>query len=153
MVSETFLAALQGAGRYRPESDTALPWVFGIARRVLARQRRSLLGSARLVQRVANTTPRFEGFEDDAVASAVDAARQSARLREALAGLSKGEREVLELIAYDGLTPSEAAIVLDLTANAARLRLSRARKRMRAALEPEPGRSEGLAEPEAGHAF
>lgn len=151
LVSETFLAALQASGRYRPESDTALPWVFGIARRVLARQHRTRAGVNRIVQKVANVTPQYQGAEDDAIAASVDAARHAPDIDAALRALSLGERDVLELVAYEGLTPGEAAIALDLTANAARLKLSRARKRMRRSLSDAPG-LERL-EPRTRHAF
>jgi RNA polymerase sigma-70 factor (ECF subfamily) len=122
LVADTFLIALQAAGRYIPETDTALPWLFGIARRVLARQRRRSAG-------------------------AIDASRQAPALEAALACLSSGEREVLELVAYDGLSPSEAAMVLNLSPNAARLRLSRARRHLRHLLEGP------AIEAEARHAF
>lgn len=134
LVSDTFMIALQAASRYLPETDTALPWLFGIARRVLARQRRRKAGFARLVRKNTNSNVRFHGFEEDAIASSIDAARSAPALERALGTLSKGERDVLELVAFDGLSPSEAAIVLDVTPNAARLRLSRARKRMRGEL-------------------
>ena len=62
--------------------------------------------------------------------------------------LSPSEREVLELVAYDGLTPSEVAAMLNLSPNAARLRLSRARRHLRQVLDPTPG-----VEKEARHAF
>jgi RNA polymerase sigma-70 factor (ECF subfamily) len=131
LVGETFLVALQAAHRYRPETDTALPWLFGIARRLLAKQRRKYVGNRRLEIKVSNAFPVFTAAEDDAVASAIDAARQAPALREAMARLTRSEREVLELVAYDGLSPSEAAVTLDITPNAARLRLSRARKAVR----------------------
>ncbi len=131
LVADTFLIALQAAGRYIPESDTALPWLFGIARRVLARHRRRTAGAARLFIKASNTQVLFSPSEEDEVASAIDAARQGPALEEALTHLTLGEREVLELVAYDGLTPSEAALVLNLSANAARLRLSRARRHLR----------------------
>ena len=134
LVAETFMTALGAAGRYRPETPTALPWLFGIARRVLFRQRRKAAGLARLRIKAGNTYPHYQGSEEDAITNAIDAARQQPAIEAALELLPKGEREVLELVAYDGLTPSEAAMVLDVTPNAARLRLSRARKRMRAAL-------------------
>ncbi len=129
------MTALGAAGRYRPEMPTALPWLFGIARRVLYRQRRKAAGMARLRVKAGNVYPRFHGSEEDTVNASIDAARQAPALEAALNRLPKGEREVLELVAYDGLSPSEAAVVLDLTPNAARLRLSRARKRMRIWLE------------------
>lgn len=135
LVADTFLIALQAAGRYIPETDTALPWLFGIARRVLARQRRRSAGAIRLFVKASNTQVLFTSSEDDAVASAIDASRQAPALEAALACLSSGEREVLELVAYDGLSPSEAAMVLNLSPNAARLRLSRARRHLRQLLE------------------
>jgi DNA-directed RNA polymerase specialized sigma24 family protein len=50
------------------------------------------------------------------------------------------------LVAYDGLSPAEVAEVLKLSPNAARLRLSRARRHLRQILEPIP-------ESEAHHAI
>ncbi len=137
LVSDTFMIALQAAGRYLPETDTALPWLFGIARRVLARQRRRKAGFSRLLTKNTNSNARYHGFEEDAIAAAIDAARSAPALRHALDRLSAGEREVLELVAFEGLSPSEAAFVLDLTPNAARLKLSRARKHMRTMLDGE----------------
>ena len=58
--------------------------------------------------------------------------------------MSAGDRKVLELVAYEQLSPSEAAVALGISPNAARLRLARARKRLRERLLP--------AEPSAGPA-
>lgn len=148
LVAETFLVALQASGRYIPENDTALPWLFGIARRVLAKQRRRRAGARRLLIKATNTQLLFTSSEEDAVAAAIDAARQAPALEAALAALSASEREVVELVAYDGLSPSEVAAILNLSPNAARLRLSRARRHMKQMLDPTP-----VAEPEATHAF
>jgi RNA polymerase sigma factor (sigma-70 family) len=137
LVADTFMIALQASGRYVPETDTALPWLYGIARRVLARQRRRKAGFARLLVKSTHSELRFDGIEEDAIAGSIDAARTAPALSEALAELSKGEREVLELVAFDGLSPSEAAVVLELTPNAARLKLSRARRHMRGLLGTE----------------
>jgi RNA polymerase sigma factor (sigma-70 family) len=146
LVAETFLVALQAAARYVPETDTALPWLFGIARRVLAKQRRRSAGARRLLIKNSNSHLHFTASEEDAVASAIDAARQRPALEAGLARLSNGEREVIELVAYDGLSPAEVAEVLKLSPNAARLRLSRARRHLRQTLEPIP-------ESEAHHAI
>ena len=146
LVAETFLVALQAAGRYIPETETALPWLFGIARRVLAKQRRRMAGARRLLIKSSNSHLHFTASEEDAVASAIDAARQRPALEAGLARLSTGEREVIELVAYDGLSPAEVAEVLKLSPNAARLRLSRARRHLRQMLEPIP-------ESEAHHAI
>ena len=146
LVAETFLVALQAAGRYIPQTDTALPWLFGIARRVLAKQRRRQAGARRLLIKSSNSHLLFSNSEEDAVASAIDAARQAPALEAGLARLSVGEREVIELVAYDGMTPTEVAEMLNLSPNAARLRLSRARRHLRQILDP-------TLEPEATHAF
>lgn len=134
LVGECFLIALQAAGRYRPETDTALPWLFGISRRLVAKQRRRLASGRRLFLKASNVFPHFTECEEDAVASALDAASQRPALEAALARLSPSEREVLELVAYDGLSPTEAAVTLGITPNAARLRLSRARKTVKFSL-------------------
>ena len=55
-------------------------------------------------------------------------------LADALSGLTEHEREALLLIAWDGLTPGEAAVVADCTPAAFRVRLHRARRRVAARL-------------------
>jgi DNA-directed RNA polymerase specialized sigma24 family protein len=62
---------------------------------------------------------------------------------EALALLSVGDREVVLLAAWDGLTASEAAAVLECSATAYRIRLHRARRKLAARLEPKPVKSPG----------
>ncbi len=136
-VSDTFLVALQAAGRYRPENDTALPWLMGITRRIILRQRRSISRRLGLHARLIGHELHYTASEESAIADAIDAARQVPSIERALARLPEGEREALELVAYDGLRPSEAAVVLGVTPNAVRLRLSRARRKMQKWLEPE----------------
>lgn len=98
--AKCFLVALQAAHRYIPETDSALPWLFGIARRLLAKQRRKYVENRRLEIKVSNAFPAFTAAEDDAIASAIDASKQAPILEEALERLSRSEREVLELVAY-----------------------------------------------------
>jgi RNA polymerase sigma factor (sigma-70 family) len=136
LVADTFLIALHAAHRYKAETETALPWLYGIARRVILRQRRTRSRRDSVMGRLARFEPEFRDSEEDAVAAALDAARQAPLLQAALRRLSDSEREVLELVAYDGLTPTEVAIVLGVSPNAVRLRLSRARKKMREGLDP-----------------
>lgn len=151
LVAECFLVALQAAHRYIPETDTALPWLFGISRRLLAKQRRKYAGNRRLEVKASNAFPAFTAAEDNEIAAAIDASRQAPALEVALNSLTPAEREVLELVAYDGLSPSEAAAALDITPNAARLRLSRARKAVRAQIAPAP--TAGSAVEETEYAF
>lgn len=149
-VSATFLAARRAARRYEDQGEGARPWLLGIARNEVRRQHRSVARRLRLALRLGGTAPRFAGDEYDAVERAIDAARLTPVLRDALAALSAGEREVLELVAGDDLTPTEAAQVLGTSPNAARVRLSRARSRARgllasAASAPAPALEEDRA--------
>jgi RNA polymerase sigma-70 factor, ECF subfamily len=58
-----------------------------------------------------------------------------------LRAMPDGDRKVLELVAYAQLSPSEAALALDISPNAARLRLARARKWLREQLSTDPSAS------------
>ena len=69
----------------------------------------------------------------------LDAGARRHELRIALDALTTSERELLLLVAWDGLTPAEAAQVLGLTPVAARSRLHRARTRAQAALDAMSG--------------
>lgn len=137
LVSDTFMIALDAANRYVPLTDTALPWLFGIARRVHTRQRRRKKSFLRLVSKNTNAQLRYSPGETESIDAAIDASRAANEMREAMQQLSAGEREVLELVAFEGMSPSEVAIALDLTPNAARLKLSRARRNMQRMLRPE----------------
>lgn len=72
------------------------------------------------------------GLPEDA-AYRIDLARAFARL-------SETDQEALALIAWDGLTPGEAAGVLAISTSAFSVRLSRARRRLRTHLDPSDGR-------------
>jgi len=104
-------------------SGMALPWCYGIARRALANQRRGMRRHLRLVEKIGSQPQQT---------SPPDTAEQGpdAELAAALDSLSDDDREVLRLWAWEQLEPREMAPVLDLSVNAATLRLSRARKRL-----------------------
>ncbi len=137
-VGETFLVALGAAARFSDDGGDAVPWLFGIARRVLARQRRSLARRHRLVRRL-ETLPSFTSAEAEAVDAAVDAARLAPRLAAALAKLRPQDQELLRLVGNDGLSPAQAGAVLGMNPNTARIRLSRARARVKDLLAATDG--------------
>ena len=70
----------------------------------------------------------------DAVDARLDAEAQRRRLHAALSTLSEADRELLLLVAWEGLTSTEAAAALGISKVAARSRLHRARHRALAAL-------------------
>jgi RNA polymerase sigma factor (sigma-70 family) len=127
--AETFAIAWRRIDRL---PELPLPWLYGIARRVLANQQRSERRRARLHQRLQETF---------VAADPVDAQR-AALLIDALASLSKNDRELLLLAAWEGLAPREIAQVLNVPATVISVRLHRARNRLRARL----GATHGMAD-------
>ena len=130
LVGDTFIGALRSAPRFAERDGDAVPWLLTIARRALAHQRRSFLRRQRLSRRLSSL-PTFSADEADAVGAALDAARLAPELAAALRTLSPKDQELLMLVHLDGLTPTQAGSVVGMNANTARLRLSRARARMR----------------------
>jgi RNA polymerase sigma-70 factor, ECF subfamily len=127
-IAETFATLWRRFDRC-PEGDELRPWLFGVARRVIANQRRGERRRSALGERLAaNLDPAtFEAILPDEATS---------DLVGALATLNESDRELLSLVAWEGLTRHELAVALGTSRAVARLRLHRARKRLRAALPP-----------------
>jgi RNA polymerase sigma factor (sigma-70 family) len=115
-----------------PPGDEARPWLFGVARRVLANERRGRRRRSRLVERLAAALP--------ADAFIVPASEPSdiTSVRAELDRLPADDAELVRLVACEGLTPAEAGRAVGLSCGLARVRLHRARARLRAALEDQP---------------
>jgi RNA polymerase sigma factor (sigma-70 family) len=124
VVSETFLVAWR---RLADVPGTALPWLLVVARNTVANHRRSGYRRALLDGELA----RLQEVAAPETAAEVTAAERAAALAR-LAALTPTEREALLLIAWDGLTPAEAAQVADCSVSAFHVRLFRARRRLRA---------------------
>ncbi len=71
--------------------------------------------------------------EAERIAEMIDAEALAPEIVKAVASAPRGERDVLALVVHDQIRPSEAARILGITPEAARTRLSRVRKRVRAA--------------------
>lgn len=123
VVEETFLVAWRGLERVPSE---ALPWLYGVARRVLANRRRGDRRAAALVQRLAR--------EPDRAASADSVPGLSTDIAAALRALSDREREAVLLVAWEDLTPSQGAIAAGCSTAAFRVRLHRGRTHLARAL-------------------
>jgi RNA polymerase sigma-70 factor (ECF subfamily) len=120
VLSETLLVCWRRLGEM-PEDH--LPWAYGVARNCLANAERSRRRQARLFARIAALDPprpAVDGPEpaDDDLAGA-------------MAGLRDADAELLRLWAWEDLTPPQIAVVLGISANAASIRLHRARERLR----------------------
>lgn len=109
--------------RDRREPREPVPWAIGIARNVLANARRAAARRERLVAHLAVVDPPSavvaEPADDDA----------DREVRRVLATLRPADAEVLRLWAWDELEPRQLATVLGISANAAAVRLHRARRR------------------------
>jgi RNA polymerase sigma factor (sigma-70 family) len=133
LVAEVFLEVVESAGRYDPGRGEPIAWVMGIAVNLAAAQRRRDGREARAVARISGQ--RLLDPDDYAELEAqIDAARTARGLHQAVARLPEGERDLLALVGVDGLTPAQAARALGIRPAAARMRLARARRKLRAAL-------------------
>lgn len=138
-VADAFLAAWR---RFEELPRDPLPWLLAATRKTLANQRRSAVRQEHVVGRVKDAygvTPLQRDEPND-----------GATVLAALARLDDSDREALTLIAWDGLTPAEAARVLDCSASAFRVRLHRARRRFASALrdvDPTASRAAGVSSP------
>lgn len=130
LTTEVFLVAWRRREELPAEP---LPWLYGVARKVLANHRRAGDRRDALAERAAAHTPAAAPDVADAVGRRADLAR-------ALAELSDPDRELILLVAWEGLTLAEAAAALGCRRGTAAVRLHRARRRLHAALtdEPEP---------------
>jgi len=129
VVAETFLVAWRRHDEI-PDEPESLPWLYGVARKVLANQHRSSDRRGRLHDRLATQFVDATA-EASADASRVEDSERFGRVASALDRLSDDDAELLRLTAWEGLTPAEIAAVMDLQPNAVRQRLHRARKRLR----------------------
>jgi RNA polymerase sigma-70 factor (ECF subfamily) len=117
--AEVFTVAWRRIERVPAEPET-LPWLYGVARRVVANQERAARRRLRLDARAA-VAPGAAVEAPGAAALDVEAALQR---------LGSADREVLRLAAWEELQPAEIAAVLGCSANAAAVRLHRARQRL-----------------------
>jgi RNA polymerase sigma factor (sigma-70 family) len=119
-----------------PAAPDDVPWLFGVARNVLANHRRSTqrrdTATAHLAQVLTDLT---HPASSDHVDAGLDA-------RRALSQLSDTDREIVTLSAWDGLTSTEISTVLGIPSATVRTRLARARQRLRQLMEADGADSE-----------
>ena len=128
LLSETILVAWRRRTNV-PSPPDDRPWLYGVARNVLANHHRSnrrrdaaTLALASLVSQVSVPAPEV-----------------SLDVRRALASLEPLDREIVTLSAWEALTSGEIARVVDLPPSTVRARLARARAVVRSALVVDAG--------------
>jgi RNA polymerase sigma factor (sigma-70 family) len=128
LAQEVFVIAWRRRGEV---PDHSLPWLYGVARRLLANQWRARRAAP-------DVLPITEARETSSLGP--DAAVGVADLRAALATLTDLDQEILRLVGWEELTVSEAAQVLGCTRTTAAVRLHRARKRLTEAMSTRTAR-------------
>jgi RNA polymerase sigma-70 factor, ECF subfamily len=166
LVAEVFVVCWR---RFDEIPADPLPWLLGVARRVLSTYRRGERRGAALRQRLADDAGapevvgdgvpastaaggiRWQGAPGEGTLLSASSGEGGGALREALARLSESDRELLLLIAWEGLSPTQAAAAMGVSAATMRVRLHRARRRLARALLREDGeRGEGSERGERG---
>jgi RNA polymerase sigma-70 factor (ECF subfamily) len=139
LVADTFLAAMSAAEGYDPRRGRPIAWVFGIAANVRRRSVRRREAERRAAGRLAGR--RLLDDEDVArIEEQIDAHRRLAG-RRPLERLTPAEREVVELVDVAGFSVNEAATAVGITSGSARVRLFRARAKLRQALQMQEDRT------------
>jgi RNA polymerase sigma factor (sigma-70 family) len=125
LAAEVFRIGFERRRSFDPQrSSSCRPWLFGIARNVLATEweragRRELL--------IGRLRPLVDSDAADDSVEAIDAARRWAVVARALAALDEATRELLLLVAWDRMTYEEVAEVVGIPLGTVRSRISRAR--------------------------
>ena len=129
IASDTFLTAFGKRERYRAGQRNARPWLYGIATNLIGKHRRRSSSALRAYQRAGSAEA--QESHDDQVAARVSAQQRRAELTRALADLSRGERDVLLLVALAEFSHEEVAQALGIPYGTVASRLSRARAKLR----------------------
>lgn len=137
LVSSTFEVAWRRFHRV-PSGDEALPWLLAVALNHVRNHRRRLARDRGLLERLP-----APDLDQGAAMSEVS----WREIRRAMQRLSADERELVMLVAWDGLSPAQAAGVLGVSPGAARTRLHRARTKL-GGLLGRPGHRPGASHPE-----
>jgi RNA polymerase sigma factor (sigma-70 family) len=119
LAAETFVRAFQGRAAYRPLSDCARPWLFGIATNLINQHNRAEARGLRAWERAASEAPPAQEGQP---------AEIDAQLVHALRRLSRRDREALLLVAWGELTYAEVAEALSIPIGTVRSRIHHARQ-------------------------
>ena len=137
LTADTFVQAITSFASFDPRKGTPRAWVFGIARRIYAAHCQAHSQQRSRVERLAG---RRDLAPDEAgeLIDRIDAERAGRALVTTLTTLPAADRAVVELVDLAGLQPKEAAQVLGIAPGTLRMRLMRARARLRQAAGPDP---------------
>ena len=140
--AETFLVAWRRLGDV-PDDGRALLWLYGVARRVLANQRRSRSRRGQLVDRLASLGVQPAASPETAVMRQFE----DAELMDAVHRLPAAQQELLRLAAWEELPHADIAALLGCTPHAVDQRLYRITHRLAREMAPSGHKHDGNATP------
>lgn len=140
--AEVFCIAFERRHTFDTHHDDARPWLFGIAGRLLQRRWRTGERRIRAIDRLSGTTSIASNGSE--VSERVEGEEVAAAIALALDELPDDDRETLLLFAWERLTYDRIAEALNIPVGTVRSRISRARGRLRAALDASSSDDAGL---------
>ena len=145
VAAETFTVAFRRRGDYDSKHESALPWLYGIAGRLIRRHRLVEFRHLRALRSAAGSSRNVEVGEE--IENRLDAVRSLPAVARAVRALSADERETLLLIAWGDLTYQQIATAMNVPIGTVRSRLNRARSRLRGTLAAQTIEFTGLSIP------
>jgi len=130
LTSETFAEAISSLASFDPAKGTPRPWLYAIARAVFARHRERTSRQQVTVEQLSQQVGLGDSDIEDLEAR-IDAQAPGRRLLARCKALPELERNAIELVDLDGLSPKEAAQSLGISAGVLRVRLFRGRAKLR----------------------
>jgi RNA polymerase sigma factor (sigma-70 family) len=136
LTADTFVRAITSFATFNPRKGTPRAWVFGIARRIYVAHCQAHSQQRSGVERLAGRRELAPDEVGDLI-DRIDAERAGRALVTGLTTLPAEDRAVIELVDLAGLQAKEAAQVLGVSPGTLRMRLMRARARLRRAASPD----------------
>ncbi|MDQ6807540.1 MAG: RNA polymerase sigma factor [Actinomycetota bacterium] len=140
VTAEVFVRAFRARATYRPEHETALPWLLGIATNLIADHRRRERRRLKALQRLSADAPEALGHADPAL---------SQELIRTLRRLPAADRDALLLVVWGELSYEETASALGVPVGTVRSRIARARRRLSVAIGGQTKSTEAAVNGEA----
>lgn len=131
LVAATWLEVIEASQKYDPVRGDAVPWILGVMSNLANDERRRRAREREALRRLSGQ--RALGDSDMIrLEEAIDASRLTGPLLRELEAMPTLEREAFELVVLGGVGQEQAAEVLGVAFATFRMRLSRARRRLRA---------------------
>jgi RNA polymerase sigma factor (sigma-70 family) len=126
-VATTFLTVLTAASSYEADRGEPDAWLLGITTRVIAGRSRRLRRDTALATKIAGRRL-LDADDIERLEERIAAEQSAGTVMEAVGHLKPRDREALMLVGVDGLTPTQAAGVVGISAANFRMRLTAARR-------------------------